>query len=145
MHFWGILIILSSYLKILSMRRFFLSLIAILSLTVASAQITTTSWSYEQRDNGDGTVDLILKADIISPWYIYSSDSIQKGPLPTTLELKGIKGYEAVGTLRDEGEAVVKHDKAFNIDVKVFHNNAVFIQTIKKLTDSTIVVEGTLS
>ncbi|MDD3035257.1 MAG: cytochrome c biogenesis protein CcdA [Bacteroidales bacterium] len=127
------------------MRRFFLSLIAILSLTVASAQITTTSWSYEQRDNGDGTVDLILKADIISPWYIYSSDSIQKGPLPTTLELKGIKGYEAVGTLRDEGEAVVKHDKAFNIDVKVFHNNAVFIQTIKKLTDSTIVVEGTLS
>lgn len=127
------------------MRRFFLSLIAIITFTAASAQITTTSWSYEQRDNGDGTVDLILKADIISPWYIYSSDSLQKGPLPTNLELKGIKGYEVVGNLRDEGEAVVKHDKAFNIDVKVFHNNAIFIQTIKKLTDSTIVVEGVLS
>lgn len=127
------------------MRRFFLSLIAILTFSAASAQITTTSWSYEQKDNGDGTVDLIFKAEIVSPWYIYSSDSLGKGPLPTTLELKGINGYEVAGTLRDGGEAVVKHDKAFNIDVKVFHNNAVFIQTIKKLTDSTIVVEGTLS
>ncbi|NCB98696.1 MAG: disulfide bond formation protein DsbD, partial [Bacteroidia bacterium] len=127
------------------MRRFFLSLIAVITFSAASAQITTTSWSYEQKDNGDGTIDLIFKAEIVSPWYIYSSDSLQKGPLPTTLELRGIKGYEVVGTLRDAGEAEIKHDKAFNIDVKVFHNNATFIQTIKKLSDSTIIVEGTLS
>ena len=108
------------------MRRFFLSLIAIITFSASSAQITTTSWSYEQKDNGDGTIDLIFKAEIVSPWYIYSSDSVQKGPLPTTLELRGIKGYEVVGTLRDGGEAEIKHDKAFNIDVKVFHNNATF-------------------
>ena len=43
------------------MRRFFLSLIAIITFSASSAQITTTSWSYEQNDNGDGTIDALVR------------------------------------------------------------------------------------
>jgi len=127
------------------MRKLFLLILAFFSFAGLSAQTTTTTWNYEQKDNGDGTIDLIFKAEISSPWYIYNTDTLKNGPLPTSVEFNNISGYELVGKLKDGAEPEVKRDKAFNMDVKVFHNNATFIQTIRKLTDAPFKVEGLLS
>ena len=81
------------------MKRFILILFSLFLITAANAQITAV-WSYQQKDNGDGTIDLIFNAEIEMPWYIYTTEVIKNGPLPTTFEFKNISGYEAVGKLK---------------------------------------------
>jgi len=127
------------------MKRLILLLLAILSINLIDAQTSTTTWTFSQKDNGDGTIDLIFKAEVAPPWYIYSSTPVPKGPMPTKFEVNEMKGFEIVGSMRDSEEGETKFDKAFKVDVKVFHDTATFIQTIRKLTDSTIVVSGLLS
>ena len=69
------------------MRKLLITLLAIFSLSALNAQPTAT-WQYEQKDNGDGTIDLIFKADVAANWYMYNTRLIKNGPLPTTFELK---------------------------------------------------------
>lgn len=126
------------------MRKLIFSLFFLFAFINLDAQ-TSASWSYSQKDNGDGTIDLIFNAEIEVPWYIYTTEAIKNGPLPTTFELKNISGYEAVGKLKDVGVGTKKMDKAFKVEVSVFEKSATFVQTIRKTTEGPVKVEGLLS
>ncbi|MDD2425242.1 MAG: cytochrome c biogenesis protein CcdA [Bacteroidales bacterium] len=126
------------------MRKLITLILFLFSLTGLKAQ-TTTEWNFQQKDNGDGTIDLIFYADIKDPWYMYSTVFIKNGPLAASLELSDISGYEPVGKLRDGAETSLKMDPAFKMEVKVFYKEAVFIQTIKRLTNEPIKVKGLLT
>lgn len=126
------------------MRKLVLTFLSVFALTALTAQSPTT-WSYEQKDNGDGTIDLIFKADIEDPWYMYNTDIIAKGPLAASFEFNNISGFEPVGKLRDLSEAHTKMDESFGLEVKIFTKNASFVQTIRKTTEAPVKVTGLLS
>ena len=126
------------------MRKLLITLLAIFSLSALNAQSTAT-WQYEQKDNGDGTIDLIFKADVAANWYMYNTRLIQNGPLPTTFELKNIKGFEPVGKLRDLGKPKTKMDESFGLEVSVFEKKASFVQTIRRITKEPFKAEGLLT
>lgn len=113
-------------------------------ITAAKSQITAV-WNYQQKDNGDGTIDLIFNADIEKPWYMYNAELIPNGPLPTTFEIKSSSSFVAVGNLRDNLKAKTKMDDAFGIEVKVFEERASFVQTIKREDAAGFKVEGILT
>lgn len=125
------------------MRKLIFLLITILSFTAIHAQ-TTTTWDFEQKDNNDGTFDLIFKVKIDQPWYIYSTIEIEKGSMPTGFEINITDAYEAVGKLKDVGTAKSKYEDAFKMDVLYFENETSFIQTIKRKTEKAFNVEGIL-
>src|SRR5512133_2840892 len=126
------------------MRKLLITLLAIFSLTTLNAQPTAT-WQFEQKDNGNGTIDLIFKADVATPWYMYNSELVENGPLPTTFEFKNIKGFEPVGKLRDLGKPKTKMDESFGLQVKIFEKKASFVQTIRRTTKEPFRVEGLLT
>ena len=126
------------------MRKILTTLLSLFVFVSVWAQPVAT-WQYEQKDNGDGTIDLIFKANIESPWYMYNSDPIANGPLPTSFEVTSPIGYELVGKLRDLDEAKPKMDEAFGIEVKVFEKKASFVQTIKRTSSEPIKVIGMLT
>lgn len=126
------------------MRKLLITLLAIFSLSAVNAQSTAT-WQYEQKDNGNGTIDLIFKADVAVPWYMYNTQLIENGPLPTTFDLKNIKGFEPVGKLRDLGKPKTKMDESFGLKVNVFEKKASFVQTIRRTTKDAFKVEGLLT
>ncbi|MEN6618528.1 MAG: cytochrome c biogenesis protein CcdA [Rikenellaceae bacterium] len=126
------------------MRKLISLLLSVFAMTTLFAQSTAT-WSYDQKDNGDGTIDLIFSADIVEPWYMYNTDVIKNGPLPTTFEFKNIVGFEPVGKLRDIGETKKKMDQSFGLEVNIFEKSASFVQTIRKTTGSSVKVEGLLT
>lgn len=115
-----------------------------LLITAANSQITAV-WSYQQKDNGDGTIDLIFNADIEKGWYMYNSEVIQNGPLPTTFEIKSSNGFVAVGKLRDNMKAKNKMDDAFGVEVQIFEEKASFVQTIRRTDAASFKVEGILT
>ena len=126
------------------MRKLLITLLAFFALSTLNAQPTAT-WQYEQKDNGDGTIDLIFKADVAAHWYMYNTQLIQNGPLPTTFEVKNIKGFELVGKLKDLAKPKTKMDESFGLEVKVFEKKASFVQTIRRTTKEMFKVEGLLT
>lgn len=125
------------------MRKLFLILFSVFAFTALHSQ-ESAFWSYEQKDNGDGTIDLIFKADIEQPWYMYNTSKIENGPLPTAFEIKAGPGFESVGELSDLAVPKSKYDDAFGMDVLVFENKASFKYTIRRLTSEPFKVEGIL-
>lgn len=125
------------------MRKLIFLLISIVSFTTIYAQ-TTTSWSFEQKNNGDGTIDLFFKAKIDAPWYIYNTSKIKNGPLPTSFEPNITDSFEAVGGLKDVETAKSKYDAAFKMDILYFDREASFVQTIKRKTSEPFTIEGVL-
>ena len=125
------------------MRKLFFLLISIFSITVIYAQ-TTATWHFEQKDNGDGTIDLIFKANIDRPWYMYNTTEIEKGPLPTGLDLNITDLFEPIDKLKDLATPKSKYDEAFEMDVFYFDIEASFVQTIKRKTSEPFTLEGIL-
>ncbi len=126
------------------MRKFLLVIISIFSLSYAFAQ-TPAIWRFEQKDNGDGTIDLIFKAEIEQGWYIYNTDLFENGPLPTTFEPQPTSWFETIGKLKDLATAKSKYDKAFKMDLLIFEQTASFVQTIKRVSGDKFKIDGLLT
>lgn len=126
------------------MRKILLTLISIMSFAALSAQPTAT-WQFEQKDNGDGTIDLIFKADIQPQWYMYNSELVENGPLPTSFEFKAPKGFTPIGKLTDMLKPKKKMDEAFGLEVKIFEKKAAFVQKIRRTSEGPLKVEGMLT
>jgi thiol:disulfide interchange protein DsbD len=125
------------------MRKVILLFISIFAATSIFSQEAAV-WSFEQKDNGDGTIDLIFKADIQHPWYMYNTTQFENGPLPTNFEINQGPEFESVGKLKDILTPRPKYDDAFGMDVLVFEKEAAFSYTIKRLTNEPFKVEGIL-
>ena len=125
------------------MRKIYSLLIFIFAFTAIFAQ-TTATWSFEQKDNGDGTIDLIFNTTIDRPWYMYNTTQIEKGPLPTSFEITTTDSFEAIGKLKDIDTPKSKYDPAFKMDILYFEGKASFAQTIKRTTAEPFTVEGIL-
>ncbi len=126
------------------MRKILFTLILLFSLLSSYGQ-TPATWSFLQKDNGDGTIDLIFQAEIEQPWYMYNTVAIKNGPLPTTFEIKQSANFEVLAGLSDFSEPKSKMDKTFKIDVLVFEKSASFVQKIRRLSPEKFKVEGMLS
>lgn len=129
------------------MKKFLLLIISLFSISSVFAQ-QSAFWSFSHKDNEDGTIDLIFRAEIEHPWYMYNTSLIEDGPLPTSFEFSiqqdGNNIYEPSESLRDLGKPKKKYDEAFEMDVLVFEKEASFVQTIIRKTDQPFTVEGIL-
>lgn len=77
---------------------------------------------------------LIFKANIDHNWYLYSSEfSCEDGPIKTSFSFEPDKSYELIGKI-EAINAIDKHDKIFECDVKIFKDRAEFRQKIKVLS-----------
>ena len=123
------------------MRRYFITLLSLFSISVSALAQAPVSWLFQHKDNGDGTIDLIFKAEIEDPWYIYSTEKTN-GPLPTTFKISDPQGFELVGSLQDGTTPKVKMDEGFGLEVKVFEHAASFIQKIKRTSPGELKISG---
>jgi len=120
----------------------FIVFLTILVSSITAFSQAPVSWTFQHKDNGDGTVDLIFNANIEDPWYIYSTEPISGGPMPTSFELSDLQGFELIGTLIDGTTPKVKMDEGFGLEVKVFEHTASFTQKIRRISDGEIKVAG---
>ena len=114
---------------------YYLSLLFLVISLGATAQLKTpTKWTTStSKDNikaGD-ELDLIFSAKIDKDWYLYSNDfDPECGPIVTEFKFKASDAFELVGAVKPIN-AVVKHDKNFGCDVKIFKEKGEFRQRIR--------------
>ncbi len=101
------------------------------------AQILTPAhWMYSASNPAPSMgdeIELIFKVNIDKDWYLYASEfPCEDGPIKATINFKPHPSFKLVGKLRDIN-AIDKHDKIFDCDVKIFKGTGEFRQKIKIL------------
>lgn len=86
---------------------------------------------------------ITFTASIEAGWHMYSTQVVNDGPTPTTINVEKISGAKLDGPLKT-GKAPIKHyESMFDADLYYFENNATFIQKVI-LTGGKYTIEGYL-
>ena len=100
-------------------------------------------WTSSVYTLGKNEYEIEYTAVLDDKWHIYSQDNTDPmGPIATEIAFKNEnKDFELVGGLR-ESKSIEKFEKAFDMDVKYFSNQAVFTQKIKVLNTDLKTIES---
>ncbi|MDE7117080.1 MAG: thioredoxin family protein [Bacteroidaceae bacterium] len=116
------------------MKRLFTILLALCCLGVAQAQfakpvkVTTTI-----KETSATEAVITFVASIQSGWHMYSTQVVEDGPTPTTINVEKITGAELDGSLKTAAAPIKKYEDMFDADVYFFENSATFTQKLKLL------------
>jgi len=126
----------------------FAILIGLFAPRLTDAQILKPAkWTFEvsnKKVKAGDVIELIFRATIEEPWYMYSSDfDPDCGPLLTEVQFDETNGFKTVGKL-ESIKSIQKFDSIFGCQVKVFKKNAEFRQKVK-ITGGSPAITGTIS
>ena len=99
----------------------------------------TTEW----KDLSNNEVEVIFKAILDEGWHVYSTDLGEGGPISATFNIESKEGVEVVGKLTPRGKEIDKMDPIFNMRVRYFEGEAIFVQKLK-ITDKAYKITGYL-
>ena len=106
-------------------------MIFLIASAVVFAQMTNPVKVQSQLKEVSATeAELVFNASIEPGWHMYSTEVVEFGPTPTTLEVEKISGAKLNGTLKPKGTPVKKYEEMFAADVYYFEHSATFIQKL---------------
>jgi len=116
------------------MKKFSIVIFAVLcSLSAFSQIITPVTWDTEVKEIDGDTISLVIYANIIENWHLYTQDIPDGGPIPTTFTFDNPNNdFELIGKTT-ESESHSSFDKIFEMELGYFDITATFTQKIKLL------------
>ena len=75
--------------------------------------------------------EIIFQAQFDEGWHVYSTELGDGGPISATFNVEGKEGVELVGKLTPKGKEIEKMDNIFNMKVRYFEREAIFVQKLK--------------
>jgi DsbC/DsbD-like thiol-disulfide interchange protein len=107
--------------------------------TSADAQILKpVKWSYAAKKTSATEAIVYIKATIEQGWHIYSLDTPDEGPVPTSIVLTPNHSYQLTGEVLQPTPAR-KMEKQFGTEVRYFEKTVIFQQKIKLQADKATV------
>jgi thiol:disulfide interchange protein DsbD len=122
----------------------FLSFVLFITLALSSfgQVLKPVHWDFSLEPLGAGEYDLVFTASIDDTWHLYAPDIPPGGPIPTSFNYTGSENFEVVGEIRELSEAKEVYDNSFDMNLRLYSNEAVFKQKIKVLTDQPFTIDG---
>jgi Disulphide bond corrector protein DsbC len=115
---------------------FIFALLGLATHALAQNKVNPVKWSFSAVKVADKEYDLTFNAEIQSGWHIYSLFSQgEDGPIPTTLNLNFVDGFEFVGGPKINGPKTTELDKVFKKELVRHHGNVSFVQRIQNYGD----------
>lgn len=99
-------------------------------------------WTFEQKNTGATTADIIIKANIESGWHLYALKLPDDGPVPTTITFETIENAQKVGGIQPKSKLIESHDPNFNMKLGWYVNEAVFVQKISFTDAKSVYIKG---
>ena len=126
------------------MKRIFAALLTVLSFAVCSAQLAQPIKVTSSIKETSATEAIItFKAKIDGGWHMYSTQVVQDGPTPTTINIDKISGAKLDGSLKPATSPIKHYEEMFGAEVFFFENSATFTQKVI-LTGGKYEIEGYL-
>ncbi|MCB0754151.1 MAG: thioredoxin family protein [Flavobacteriales bacterium] len=102
------------------------------------------TWTFSQKDLGNGEFELQFKATIEEHWHVYSMTLPEETmTLPTAFEFDSLKGVQLDGKVV-EPEPITKFDSVNEEELSWFENEVTFTQKVR-LTESDGYIKGALN
>ncbi len=99
-------------------------------------------WSYELKNTGKNTANVILKASIEKGWHLYGMDIPENGPVPTQIVFETLTGAKTEGKIQATSKPKEVYDPNFDMKLTWYANEAVFIQKISFTDAVNVRVKG---
>ncbi|MCF8233530.1 MAG: thioredoxin family protein [Bacteroidales bacterium] len=103
--------------------------------------IEPVKWEFKAEKTGNQEYDLVFKAVIENRWHLYSQD-IPMSPPATVYSFEENENYELVGGVKEVSEVIEEYDPNFEMVLKYYSTEAVFIQKIKTAGEASAVIRG---
>jgi len=103
------------------------------------------AWSYDIKKTSKDAIDLIFTAKIDDGFHLYSLDIPENGPLPTEFTFNTSDAYKASAKVYETSEGKIKYDEIFEMDIKSFENEAVFVQPLEITAKMPVTISGEIA
>jgi len=98
-------------------------------------------WSQELNKISDTEFELIIKADILKDWHVYSQFTAEGGSQPSEFIFEKVgEEIELIG-IAEESETVTAYSDIFEVEETYFKEQLTFTQKIKILKEDVAVVK----
>ena len=102
-------------------------------------------WAFTVTQVNSSEAELVFKAKIEKGFHVYSQDiNPDVGPIPTTFTFQPGSEYSLAGKVT-EGEPIEIYDPNFEVKLKYFSGEAVFVQKVKINGNKPFQVNGTVT
>jgi len=126
------------------MKKYILISLIIFSAVLTQAQkMNPVNWNFQAVKKADKQYDIILTANVESPWHIYSQ-FVKKGPVPTTIEFKNNPLVQIKGAAKELGKLEKNFDKNFDAEISFYSNKVQFVQSVTLKVASKTKLSGTI-
>lgn len=123
------------------MRKISLFLVSLLLAVLSFAQDSEpVKWHFTAKKISATTYEVRLSANLGSGWHIYSQNTPDGGPVPTSISFLKNPLVSLSGPVKEEGKLEQHFEPLFDVDVKEFSNKVEFVQvaTVKAGVKTTI-------
>lgn len=110
------------------MKKVLVPIVLLFTMFAASAQKIT--WSYSAKKLAANKYELHITATPPAGWHIYSQNTPDGGPLPTTFTFNKNPLLTIAGKPKETGKIVDYYDKNFKVNVKYFEGKVEFVQVV---------------
>ena len=104
--------------------------------------LNPVKWDFYIEKLGKDEFELVFEANIDETWHLYAQDIEEGGPIPTSFNFEESGKFELINEVRELSEGDEVHDASFDMDLKLFSDNAIFKQKIKVLTQDAFKIKG---
>jgi hypothetical protein len=95
-----------------------------------SQGIATARWEARIESINQREATVILKANILPGWHLYSQHIADGGPQPTRIQFEADTGFLLVGGIEERGESIKYHDKTYDMDIIWYSRTVEFRQRV---------------
>lgn len=119
-------------------------ILAVTFFTISSfSQIyEPVKWSFELKNTGKTTADVVLKATIESGWHLYGMNIPEGGPIATKIVFDNIKNAKTEGGIQAKSKLKEVFDPNFDMKLSWYANEAVFVQKISFADAAKVKIKG---
>lgn len=121
-----------------------ISLLLISANALFSQILDPVDWGFTYNKTAEKEYELIFTANIDDTWHLYSLNLPDGGPIPTSFTINESDHFELIGEVEEISEAKEIYDPSFDMNVKLFSDEAVFIQKVRLLTDGVVTITGSV-
>ncbi len=104
-------------------------LLAAFSIAAQAQRLNPVKWTFESVKKADKQYDIVLTATVDAPWHIYSQ-TVKKGPIPTTITFKPNPLVKLSGGTKEIGKLESNFDKNFDAIIGSYAGKVQFKQSI---------------
>lgn len=99
-------------------------------------------WSTSVQER-DSVIELVAKAQIETPYHLYSCFLPEGGPTPTSFSFKDTSRFQLVGEVEEIGNVHEEFDEVFKLNLKMYGDSVRFVQRIKRTSDMAFTIMAT--